>query len=199
MNSALITIYENENNEAVKMHVHEIERYLAELGQELQNLGVQHRIRILLVGGAFMLTQIHNRTSTNDVDVLLKDVEYSANSPLYQTFKAAVRAVARKNTLPSTWLNDLIGDFLRDTGTAPGGKLWRTYAMLEVYVPPSDYILALKLFAGRPKDRDDIYFLCQQLKIWTRQQAQQLVDRYIPNRQVQQLNHVHNTLDELFP
>jgi hypothetical protein len=71
MNGALPTVYENENNEAVKMHAHEIERYLAELGQELQNLGVQHRIRILLVGGAFMLTQIHNRTSTNDVDVLV--------------------------------------------------------------------------------------------------------------------------------
>ena len=59
MNSALPTVYEDENNEAVKMHAHEIERNLAELGQELQNLGVKHRIRILLVGGAFMLTQIH--------------------------------------------------------------------------------------------------------------------------------------------
>ena len=96
----------------------------------------------------------------HEIDVLLKDVEYSANSSLYQTFKAAVRTVARKNTLPSTWLNDLIGDFLRDTGTASKGTLWRSYAMLEVYVPTSDYILALKLFAGRQKDREDIYFLC---------------------------------------
>jgi hypothetical protein len=181
------------------MHAQEIEHYLAGLGQELQDMGVQHPMRVLLVGGAFMLTQIHNRPSTNDVDVLLKDVEYSANSPLYQTFKAAVREVARKHTLPTTWLNDLIGDFLRDTGTAPEGTLWRTFAMLEVYVPPSDYMLALKLFAGRPKDRDDIHSLCQQLHIRTRKQAQRLVDRYIPNRQVQQLNHLDDTLDELFP
>ena len=108
------------------MHAQEIENYLAELGQELQNLGLQHPIRILLVGGAFMLTQIQNRASTNDVDVLLKDGEDSTTSPRYQTFRAAVRAVARKRTLPSNWLNDMMGDFLRDTGTAPDGTLWRT-------------------------------------------------------------------------
>ena len=181
------------------MHEQEIEHYLADLGQELQQRGVQHPVRLLLVGGAFILTQIHNRPSTNDIDVLLKEVEPSPTSPLYQTFKVAVRAVARKHTLPGNWLNDLIGDFLRDTGTAPAGTLWRTFARLEVYIPPKDYILALKLFAGRPKDRDDITILCQQLQIWTREQAQSLVDRYIPNKQVQQLNHLDETLDELFP
>ena len=181
------------------MDAQAIENYLAELGQELQHLGVQRPIRILMVGGAFMLTQIHNRSSTNDVDVLLKDGEDFTTSPRYQTFRAAVRAVARQHKLPSNWLNDIMGDFLRDTGTAPDGTLWRTYTMLEVYIPPGDYVLALKLFAGRPKDRDDIYSLCQQQQIRAREQAQQLVDRYIPNKQVQQLNYLDNTLDELFP
>jgi hypothetical protein len=199
MNGGLPTIYQQENNEVGKMQAQEIERYLAELGQELQNLGVQYPIRILLVGGAFMLTQIHNRSTTNDVDVLLKDGEDSAASPRSRIFRSAVRAVARKHKLPSNWLNDIMGDFLRDTGTAPEGTLWRTYPMLEVYIPPSNYILALKLFAGRPKDRDDIYSLCQQLHIRTRKQAQRLVDRYIPNKQVQQLNHLDDTLDDLFP
>lgn len=181
------------------MQEQEIESYLADLGQELQNLGVQIPIRLLLVGGAYMLTQVHNRPSTNDVDVLLKDLEPSPTSALYQTFKAAVRAVAQKNMLPGNWLNDLIGDFLRDTGTAPEGALWRTFAKLEVYIPSDDYVLALKLFAGRPKDRDDILFLCQKLRIQTREQAQYLVDQYIPDRQIQKLNHLNDTLDELFP
>ena len=180
------------------MQAQDIERALAALGQELQNLGVQKPIRLLLVGGAYMLTQIGNRASTNDVDVLLKDVVHSNNSPLFQTLHAAIREVARKQRLPVTWLNDLIGDFLRDTGTAPEGALWRTSGMLAVYVPPSDYILALKLFAGRPKDREDIASLCQLLQIRTRAQAQQVVDRYIPNKQVQQLNQLDDTLDELF-
>ena len=75
----------------------------------------------------------------------------------------------------------------------------RTFATLEVYIPPSEYILALKLFAGRPKDRDDSIILCQQLQIRTRAQAQRLVDRYIPDTQLQLLNHLDETLDDLFP
>ena len=59
--------------------------------------------------------------------------------------------------------------------------------------------MALKLFAGRPKDRDDITVLCQQVRIRTRAQAQRLVDRYIPDRQLQQLNHLDETLDDFFP
>ena len=177
----------------------DIERALAALGEELQHMGIQQPIRLLLVGGAFMLTQIGNRPSTNDVDVLPKDGELSPTSPLSQTLHEAVRAVARKQRLPNTWLNDLIGDFLRDTGTAPEGTLWRTYGKLAVFVPPGEYILALKLFAGRPKDREDIASLCQLLQIQTRTQAQQLIDRYIPNRKVQLLNHVDETLDEWFP
>src|SRR5437763_8615255 len=168
-----------EHGKAVVMQAQEIVTYLAELGQELQHLGVQHPIRILLVGGAYMLTQIHNRPTTNDIDVLLKDVDDTTTSPLYRTFKAAVRTVASRNQIPSTWINDVIGDFLRDTGTVPQGVLWRRYAMLEVYVPPGEYILALKLLAGRQKDWDDIYALCQHLKILTRKKAQQLVDRYV--------------------
>lgn len=181
------------------MEARDIERYLADLGQELQQRSVQRPIRLLLVGGAYMLTQVHNRSSTNDIDVLLIEIAASPTSPLYRTFKAATRAVAHRHALPGNWLNDLISDFLRGTGTAPEGSLWRTFSPLEVYIPPSEYILALKLFAGRPKDRDDITALCQQVQIRTRAQAQHLVDQYIPDRQLQQLNHLDETLDDFFP
>ncbi|TME07361.1 MAG: hypothetical protein E6I80_11750 [Chloroflexi bacterium] len=63
----------------------------------------------------------------------------------------------------------------------------------------TEYILALKLLAGRPKDRGDIQLLCRQLQVGTRIQAQQMVDRYIPDKQVQQLNHLDMTLSTLFP
>jgi hypothetical protein len=33
----------------------------------------------------------------------------------------------------------------------------------------------------------------------TREQAQRLVDRYIPNKQVQQLNDLDDTLSDVFP
>lgn len=124
------------------MQAEDIETYLADLGQELQRMGQQQPVRLLLVGGAFMLTQFHNRAST-------KDVDDAPTSQLYQTFKTATRVVARRNRLPFSWINDVIGDFLRDASIVPQGTLWRTYGPLEVYIPPDDYILALKLLAGR--------------------------------------------------
>ncbi len=181
------------------MEAQEIEAHLADLGQELQNLGVEEPVRILMIGGAFMLTQLHNRSTTQDVDVLLKDVDDPTVSPIYQTFRTAVQAVARRNQLSITWINDVIADFLRNVGTVPEGVLWRTYAMLEVYIPPDEYILALKLLANRKKDQNDIIALCQQLNIQTREQAQQVVDRYVPDREVQYLSNINKTLSILFP
>ncbi len=180
------------------MQAQDIKAHLAELGQELQDLGVEHPVRILMIGGAFMLTQVHNRPTTKDVDVLLKDVDDPTISPLYQTFKTAVQAVASRNRISITWINDIIADFLRNVGTVPEGVLWRTYAMLEVYIPPDEYILALKLLANRQKDQEDIQALCQQLRIQTREQAQQIVDRYVSEKEVQQLSGLDKTLRILF-
>ncbi len=181
------------------MQAQDIKAHLAELGQELQDLGVEHPVRILMIGGAFMLTQVRNRSTTDDVDVLLKDVDDPTISPLYQTFKTAVQAVASRNRISITWINDIIADFLRNVGTVPEGVLWRTYAMLEVYIPPDEYILALKLLANRQKDQEDIQALCQQLRIQTREQAQQIVDRYVSEKEVQQLSGLDKTLRILFP
>jgi ATP phosphoribosyltransferase len=80
----------------------EIEVYLADLGQELQDIGVEEPVRILMIGGAFMLTQVHNRSTMQDVDVLLKDIDDPTVSPLYQTFRTAVQAVASRNQLSIT-------------------------------------------------------------------------------------------------
>lgn len=177
----------------------EIETYLANLGQELQTMGVTQPIRILMVGGAYMLTQIHNRVATQDVDVLLKDIDDPTTSPLYPMLLAAVRAVANQHQIPATWFNDVVGDALRNNGPVPEGSVWRIYGMLEIYIPDAEYILALKLLAGRPRDNTDIQSLVQQLGIVTREQAQEIVDRYIPDQQFQQLNHVDMTLDRVFP
>jgi len=83
------------------MDAPEIEACLADLGQELQAVGVGQLIRILVVGGAYMLTQLHNRSSTGDVDVILKDIDDPSTSPLYPAIQASVRAVAQQHGLPS--------------------------------------------------------------------------------------------------
>src|SRR5579885_2356608 len=63
------------DREGESMQAEDIETYFADLGLELQRVGQQQSVRLFLAGGAFMLTQFHNRTSTKDVDVLLKQEE----------------------------------------------------------------------------------------------------------------------------
>ena len=181
------------------MQEKEIEAYLAELGQELQNLGVKRAVRILLIGGAFMLTQIGNRRTTDDIDILFEDGDDITASPRYRTIRTAIKTIAIRHGLKGNWINDIMGDFLYDTKTVPEGTLWRSYGKLEIFLPPKEYILALKLLAGRQKDIEDIQALCDQLQIRTREQAQRLVDLYIPDKQTQQLNELDDTLDDFFP
>lgn len=180
------------------MQAKEIETYLAQLGQVLVDSGVKQQVRILLIGGAFMLLQIKNRRTTDDVDVFLKDIEDTTTSTLYQQFRDAVRTIATRNQLKGNWLSDIMNDSLHHNGHVPAGSLWRTYGVLEVYLPPEEFILALKLMAGRQKDKDDILALSKRLKIYTHVQAQRLVDRYIPDKQLQQLSDLEDTLDKFF-
>lgn len=180
------------------MQAREIESYLAQLGQELVDRGVQQPVRMLLIGGAFMLLQVQNRLMTDDVDVVLTDIEDTSVSLLYLQLNSAVQAIARQHGLKGNWLNDMMGDALRENGPLPPGTLWRTFGVIELYLPPKAYILALKLMAGRTKDAEDIEALSLELQIQTRKQAQQLVDRYMPDKQLQQLSELDRTLHDFF-
>jgi hypothetical protein len=64
------------------MDAPEIEARLADFGRESQAAGIVQPIRSLVVGGAYMLTQLHKRSSTRDVDGVLKDIDDPSTSPL---------------------------------------------------------------------------------------------------------------------
>src|SRR5437588_7371054 len=86
-----------------------------------------------------------------------------------------------------------------DLVIVPDGNLWKTFGPLHIYAPPQEYILALKIFAGRNKDIEDCKILLQQVKIGTRQQAQVLLDRYIlPDARLNNTETIASSLDILF-
>ena len=180
------------------MKEQDIERYLAELGQELDRVGIRQPVRLLVIGGIFMLAQVGNRSITEDIDVIFKDITDRKNSPLYQTTLQAAKMVGTRNNLRDDWLNDGFSHMLRAMGGVPEGNLWRTYGVLEVFFPPEGYILALKLLGYREKDKEDIEALCQRLQIQTRRQAQALVSQQISNQAAQDVFGLEQTLDELF-
>ena len=80
------------------MQARDIERHLAQLGQELTDRGVQKPIRVLMIGGAYMLLLARVQRSTDDVDILWLDEE-DAFQRAIDELRKGVQAVAEKQRL----------------------------------------------------------------------------------------------------
>ena len=72
------------------------------------------------------------------------------------------------------------------------------YPLWNVF-PPKEYILVLKILAGRDQDLADCRILLPQTHIRTRQQAQRVLNRYIlPEAQQDEAETIASSLDVLF-
>jgi hypothetical protein len=176
----------------------EINDLLLDLGNDLFVQGIPS-VRVMILGGAYMLLTAESRRSTQDIDVF--PLNYTDSSqPDQQTQKIlkSIRSVAKKHQLKGDWFNDaafgILGWMMPPIEQM---TLWRTYGVLEIFMPPADFILATKLFGYRDKDFNDVQVLLAKLQISTREQAQALVDRYI-DRKTQQEYYTFVTLDDLF-
>jgi hypothetical protein len=156
----------------------QIERYLGFLGQKLDEM--QTKATIILLGGALMVTQIGNRKSTQDIDVVIA----TNDRRTYQTIQQAIQLVAKEKKLSSSWMNDDVTIIIDQIGKPKSPRPWKTFSSLTVYIPELEYILALKLFSGRPQDDRDIQALSQRLHIHTKEQAWSIVNVYIPSSQL---------------
>ena len=172
----------------------QIERNLGFLGQKLAEM--QIKATIILMGGALMVTQIGNRKSTQDIDVVIATNDRGT----YQAIQQAIALVAREKRLPPAWLNDDVTIVVDQVGKPKAPQHWRTFANLAVYVPEPEYILALKLFAGRPQDDRDIQAVARRLSLKTRAQAWSIVNTYIPNSQLAfRSAYTSQAIDRCFP
>jgi hypothetical protein len=173
----------------------EIDRYFQALDEDLAERTIKKPVRLVVLGGVYMMFFLKNRSSTKDVDIVPLDFPDTMKpNEETKTFRLAVYAVARKFQLKRDWMNDVVAAFIPDLGPL---TLWREYPNLHIYVPSSEYILALKLLAGREKDEDDILTLCETLNIQSREEAQALVDRYADTKWQNECM-LQTTLDALF-
>lgn len=160
------------------MNGKQIEKNLALLSQKMKELGITGDF--LMLGGAVMVTQVKNRSSTRDVDIVV-----ATNDPLlYRTIKHAISLVAQEHSLPDEWLNDDVTVIIDQIGHPRKPIVWRRFDNLTVYVPELEYILALKLFAGRAQDDRDIQALAKKLQLDKHDAAWQVVRSYIPPMQL---------------
>jgi hypothetical protein len=149
------------------MQAHEIEHYLAELGTALASQGITKPVRLLLIGGVYMMLLANAPRTTDDIDIFwMEEGEDFHTARL--ALRDAVQAIASKYTLPPHWFNSLTQMLIYDKIKMPRGTLWKRYGPLHVYAPPKEYILALKILAGRDQDLADCRILLPQTHIRTR-------------------------------
>lgn len=161
----------------------EIEQYLKMLGQELA--AMQRKGEILLVGGAVMVLIIGNRISTRDIDA-----SFEREAP---AIREAVDHIARQEGLPPDWLNDGAKGFLY---SIPPVFLWKSYSGLDIYLPSLDYLLAMKIIAGRPQDILDAEAVIKHLGLSDAQEVLDILQRYIPAQYL--TAHVQYIIEDLF-
>lgn len=156
------------------MNSRQIEQYLGFLGQKLADM--QIKATLILLGGALMITQIGNRKTTQDIDVVIA----TGDRRTYQAVQQAIRLVAQEKKLPASWLNDDVTLIVDQVGRPKSPRYWKSFASVDVYIPELEYIFALKCFSGRNQDDRDIQALAQRLHIQTKAQAWAIVHAYIP-------------------
>lgn len=179
------------------MEGHDIEHYLAELGAELEARKIKKPIRLLLIGGAYMLIfELASRT-TEDIDIFW--LEEDSFRQVRSALSECVLAITKRYALRPDWFNYLSQILMQNDIIIPEGKLWKRYGPLHIYLPPREYILALKIIAGRDKDLADCAILLPQTNVKTRQQARQLLDQYIlPEAQEKNAAQIEDSLNKLF-
>lgn len=179
------------------MNKEQIVQNLKLLGEELEALHIQRPIQLLMIGGGYMLTQVGNRLTTEDVDVFTR---LDRETEDYRLFRAAIHFIADDVSVSQKWVSDTIGDFMETVGPIPSGKRWLKHGMLEVYVPEMQYVLVLKLLASRDKDIPDIQALLQRLKIKKKARIEALLRRYADEQIVEDRRlQIDKVLDGLLP
>ena len=125
------------------MEAGDLERYLAELGAELKNRGLKKPVRVLLIGGAYMLLLANAPRSTKDIDIFWLDEDGLQRA--YAPLRESVQAITQRHDLDADWLNYLAQMLMYDEVIVPDGKLWKRFGPLHIYAPEAEYILAVNV------------------------------------------------------
>ncbi|MBC7796055.1 MAG: hypothetical protein H7Z37_04185 [Pyrinomonadaceae bacterium] len=153
------------------MTADEIIFYLRELNDELAALDVKGEICIY--GGAAMCLVFKARPSTKDVSAIFEPVKY---------MRGATAKIAEKHNLPIDWLNFGVKMFV----VQHDKKIFYDLPNLKVYVPTSDYLLAMKVLAARADtfDLDDTIMLIKELDLRNVADVLEISKSYYPGKEI---------------
>ena len=125
-----------------------LDTYLKELAKEIRKSDRSGMpVEIILIGGAAILANYGFREMTTDIDVVFR-AGYS--------LKDSINRVGDRYNLPNGWLNT---DFMKTGSYSPKlvevSKYYKTFSgVLEVRTVSAEYLIAMKLRAGREYKND---------------------------------------------
>lgn len=125
-----------------------LDSYLRELAKEFRKKnGNKMSAEIILIGGASILINYGFREMTYDMDAIIKSSD---------AMKEAINTVGDRLELPVGWLNT---DFANTKSYTPRlveySKYYKTFAnILQVRTVSAEYLVAMKLMAGRQYKND---------------------------------------------
>lgn len=104
------------------------------LNLELENQGIKKPIRMMIIGGAYMLLLENAPRPTEDIDIfwLAEDVF----ERMRETVSACMLEIARTHALPPNWFNFLTQVIMMHDIFIPDGTLWKRFGPLHIYIPP---------------------------------------------------------------
>ena len=143
---------------------------LADLSEELRRKGVKARLH--RVGGAAITMAFRDSRQTYDLDALILE----GHGPVIE----AARRVAKRRGWPETWLNEGAVPYM---GTLPDRKARTVFgtANLIVTAASAEFLLAMKVRAGRTVDLHDIALLAGELGLRTAREVFDLHDQVFPS------------------
>jgi hypothetical protein len=115
------------------------------------------------------------RAATKDVDAIFKPAS---------DIRTAAAKVAKRLKLPKDWLNDAVKDYV--PGDPPSRNTVFDKPGLRVWVPPAEYLLAMKSISARldTNDGSDIQTLCKTIGISRVEQVVKIIEGYYPKKQI---------------
>lgn len=108
---------------------------------------------LYVFGGAAMALAYDSRRATRDVDALFKP---------HGIVLEEAQAVAGELGLPPWWLNEQASSYVAPGGDAAASRVF-DHPGLRVFAASPEHLLAMKAFAARPRDVEDIRQLARVL------------------------------------
>ena len=168
----------------------ELTKALDELSKELRSKGV--KAHLYIIGGAAISLAYDARRVTMDIDTLILD----GHGPVMD----AAHTVARRRGWPTTWLNEQASSAIPLAKDRRARPVYGD-ANLVVTSASAEFLLAMKVRAGRASDMPDITFLVQHLGLSSIGEVLALHNTVFPGRPLREraLSNVKKHLSGLWP